>query len=214
MQKYRLLAANGILLLAAAGSAWGRHTESTILAPTGFLQELRLQFRGWSTSDIELSKVERDMLEPDATLVRRFKSDKGEMIELAVIAGHQKKTVHTPGFCLAGGGWEMLSQEQCTLALPTGEVPAAQMLIGKDGARMLATYFFTDGEQSTRNLLQFQWTQIQHRIRGKLPMGALVRIMTPVRRDPAKTQKLVAEFASAALPPVLGRIQKARVEVQ
>jgi len=55
------------------------------------------------------------MLDRIRLLVRRYGMAVGEkfaeVAELAIIAGHQKKSVHTPGFCLAGGGWETLWQK-------------------------------------------------------------------------------------------------------
>lgn len=217
MGKHRLLVLNGVLLLALAGGTWGRRSESATVARPDFLRPLKLPFRDWASKDQELSPAERSMLEPDAALVRQYQGGKGQFAELAVIAGHRKKTVHTPGFCMVGGGWEVLAQRNIEIKLPDrpqAKITATQALLTKDGRGLLATYFFTDGELATNSLVSFQGAQIVKRVRGESPLGAVVRILVAVDRDAGGAEKLAAEFAQATLPRVLGSLADARLPVR
>src|SRR5436309_3176064 len=110
MTRWRLLILNSLLLLTLLGSQLGRRVESASLAHSDFLRALPLPFRNWKTADTLLAQSDLDLLEPDATLMRQYKSSDGQWAELAIIAGHRKKSIHTPGFCMAGGGWEILTQ--------------------------------------------------------------------------------------------------------
>jgi EpsI family protein len=207
--KTRLWILNSLLLLALGGAAWGRRADDLTLTRKDFLRPLGLPYRVCTTKDIELGEDEQEMLEPDAALVRQYSLGGKIQAELAVIAGHQKRTVHTPGFCLAGGGWEVVSKQKVRLDLGTQVVPAQQDMLVKDQVGMLVTYFFTDGSFCTESLPRYQWLQLGKRLRGSFPLGALVRIRVPVTRDPAAMTSNTEQFAQAVVPPVLRALREA-----
>ena len=66
--RYRLLAVNGILLLAAAGSHWGRQIEAAGLPQADLLQRPGIAFRDWKATDKELTKerAEREKWKQEA----------------------------------------------------------------------------------------------------------------------------------------------------
>jgi EpsI family protein len=212
--RYRFLAVNGILVLAAAGSHWGRQIEAAGLPQADLFQQAGVRFRDWKATDKDLTKDERDLLQPDAVLIRRFTSAQGPAAELAVVAGHRKQTIHTPGFCMAGGGWEVVSQKPCRLNLPNGEVTATRAVMIRQGARIVVTFFFTDGSYSTPNLVRFQGAQLVKRLQSQVPLGALVRVMVPVNKDVAGAEKLSDEFARQVVPPVMKSLREAKLEVK
>ena len=214
MLRCRLWILNSVLLLTLLGSLWGRRIESATLPRADFLRQLNLSFRDWTPTDAALTAGEQQLLEPDAVLVRRYQSRTGDSAELAVIAGHRKKSVHTPGFCMAGGGWETLWQQETLVALPDRNVVATQALMSRERQQILVTYFFTDGEYCTRNLVQFQGVQMLKRFHAQVPLGALVRLIVPVRTDEDAARTLQAEFARTLLPPVLQSLRQARLEVK
>jgi len=207
--KNRLLILNSVLVLAVAGAAWGRRADSVQLRSADFLAPLKLPFRSYTTTETALTKTELDMLEPDSTLVRQYAEGKALKAELAVIAGHKKRTVHTPGFCLAGGGWETVRQGTAKYVLAGREVEAQQEIIVKDGHGMLVTYFFTDGNFCTRSLPRYQWLQLVKRLKGGFPLGALVRIRVPVTSHGPEAVNTTEEFAKAVVPPVIEALRQA-----
>ena len=85
------------LLLTVLGSYWGRHLENVPTSQTDFLHGLSLPFRNLKTAEMSISAQERALLQPDSVLIRRYGSDAALFdVELAVIAGHHKRSVHTP----------------------------------------------------------------------------------------------------------------------
>ena len=219
LMRRRLWVLNAALGLALAGSAWGSRTANLSVARTDFLRPLPLPFRDWKTSDLPISDREKELLRPDAVLVRRYTPRAGgpvatPYVELAVVAGHRKQTVHTPAFCMAGGGWETVSGGEAEL--PSGAagaepVHAVQTLMARGHAQLLATYYFTDGEFSTRSLVQYQGLQVLKRFRSEPPLGALVRITVPVGEGGADAaRKTTEEFARTVLPDVMRTLREAR----
>ena len=207
MTRYRLLILNALLLLTLLGSHLGRRIESASFAHADFLRDLKLPFRNWKSTEQTLTAGELKLLEPDATLIRRYQAPSHAWAQLAVIAGHRKKSVHTPGFCMAGGGWDTLTQQECTLSLSDRSIQATRALMSKDGNQLLVTYFFTDGAYCTNNLVQFQGVQMLKRFRAEVPLGALVRVIIPVVADQAEAEKTSDDFVQAMLPGTLDALR-------
>lgn len=207
--RFRLLIFNAVLLFALLGSTGGYRTGSPKVIASDSLSRAALPFRGWTASELHLTKAEQEMLRPDAVLLRRYTAPSGETVDLAVIAGHRKQTVHTPAFCMAGGGWETLSEAEWQTAAGKNDLKGTRSVMGQQGQELVATYFFTDGASSTRSLVRFQGTQLLQRLRGQTPLGALVRITVPVARDRDAAEKLSDEFAEAVFPDVLRNLRSA-----
>jgi EpsI family protein len=142
----RLLILNTMLLLALLGSHWGRRLDSATIAQKDVLQRLPLPFRDWKSSDATITKSDWEALEPDAALMRNYTSSQNQLVELTIVMGHRKRTVHTPTLCMSGGGWEILSQHYLDLPVPGKQVHAVRQLMTRKGSLLLMTYFFTDGE--------------------------------------------------------------------
>ena len=214
LHRRRFLWPSLILLLALAGSAWARRIESAKLDDPTFLTRLNPQFAGWKHEDVDLSPDEMTMLEPDAYLIRRFTSKDGEVVELAIVAGHKKRTVHTPGFCMAGGGWETLRQSQPSLSVDGRQIEATQLLQSRQGNHILTTYYFTDGDFATNNLMRFQGTQLLKRFQASVPLGAMVRILAPVVTKPERAEALTNRVAAEVLPEVMAGLRARRLRTQ
>ena len=215
MFRFRLLIVNAVLLFALAGTYWGRNIESAAVSRIRFLGNIRAPFRGWHSLDIPLSPAERELLEPDDVLIRRYQATGPDpsFAEIAVIAGHRKKSVHSPGFCMAGGGWEVLSQKDCNLKIGGRQIPVVRAVIVNDGRQLMATYFYTDGYYTTNSLPRFVGVQFLKRIRRTVPVGALVRLVVPMQRTPREAEETTAAFAEATLPCVLNALQNTHLDI-
>jgi EpsI family protein len=115
---------------------------------------------------------------------------------------------------MVGGGWEITSQEAHTLSLPHRKVEATRSVMTNKGQQLVATYFFTDGEFATRNILEFQGSQLLKRFQREVPIGALVRVIVPVQRTQADAEKLSDEFAQATVPSVLAALRSVHLEAR
>lgn len=209
LRRARMPLALAALTVAVAGSAYARRADGGDGVRADFLAEMPLPYHDWKEEKLGLTAGERSMLQPDAQLLRRYRSPAAGTIEIAVIAGHRKKTVHTPDFCLVGGGWETLSQRDVVLTAGDSSVPAVQALLLRDGERMMATYFFTDGESSFRSLPQFQIRQIVKRLQGRTSLGAMVRILSSASQGEGDVAKRSDDFARTTLPAVFAALKHA-----
>jgi EpsI family protein len=211
--KYRLLLINLVLGLTVMGAWWGRSTEAADVPRTELLKHMSVPFRDWQPEDILLSPDEVELLQPDDAVVRRYYArDRSNFAEIAVIAGHRKRTVHTPGFCMAGSGWETILQRPANLNLPTGAIPVTRMISTKERQRILTTYLFTDGDFVTNSLPRFMLAQVTKRLRGRIPIGAMVRVVVPVTTDDQDAEKLTVEFAAAVFPHVFRTLKTLQVK--
>lgn len=211
MFRYRLVILNSVLLLALVAAQWGRRTEGATLTHADFLRGLAMPFKNWRATDGDLKPDEKVILQPDAALVRHYQDQKGDWADLAVIAGHRKRSVHTPAYCMVGGGWDILWQQPAVLTVASRQVPAMRMLMGQSGHEILVTYFFSDGDFCTRSILQYQATTLWKRLTSGPRIGALVRLIVPVGPDEGAALKETDEFAGATIPPVLGALRRAEL---
>jgi hypothetical protein len=70
----------------------------------------------------ELDDLSKQMLTPDAYIVRNYANAAGYPVNVLVIYGHQKNTFHSPGYCLPGGGWAIQKKdvERLSMVAPDG----------------------------------------------------------------------------------------------
>jgi EpsI family protein len=209
--RYRLLCANLVVLIAVFGVFWGREIENAPLPADDFLARLEWRFRNWRNSRLPVSPSEAALLQADSIRMERFAEKNGNWIEMTVIAGHRKQSIHTPAYCLRGDGWEVVAEETVTLPVAGHEVQAVRARISKGSEELLATYFFTDGTLCTPSLMRFQTMQMVRRLGTHPPLGALVRILTPVRGSRDAAASLTDELAKAVLPATLSTLNQKRV---
>lgn len=208
LARMRVPLATAAVALALMCGAIARRAEGEDTSRRDTLARMALPYQGWTEQDLPLTAGEQELLESDTHLLRRYRSPGGEIVELAVIAGHRKRTVHSPDACLAGGGWETISQRDVLLTAAGRQVPAIRASLTREGARMAATYFFTDGAFSTRSLPQLQFRQILSRLRGQRPFGAMVRILTSDGDDTPGSEWRANDFARTTLPAVFDALAK------
>ena len=209
-----LAALNFILLLTLAGSIVGAHLESAPAAVPNFLRGLALPYPGWRQAEVPLAAGDIAALQPDSLLMRRWTNPQGDWTELTVIAGHRKRALHTPAYCLRGGGWEPLAENNVALALPSGPVPATSLTMMQGDQRILVTYFFSDGAACAPEAARFQTAQLWRRLQPgshRPSIAALIRIVMPLRGEDAQSaltaQAQTQAFARATLPAILNRLR-------
>jgi len=196
------------LLLAARTAAAKRPAERG--SEPDFFQNTSLAYRDWQVKERDLDASERAQLAPDSVLVRQFESADGAQIELSTIAGRKRSTLHSPGSCLVGCGWERLDESEHAVILGDGQVRMTRALMGLGSRQLLVTYFFTDGARSAPTLLGFQAAGLWQQFRSRSRMQAVVRIVAPVRSSLAETQALSDDFLLQVVPKVLKSIRQAQ----
>ena len=222
LKRYRFIIVNVLLLMCLAGSMYGRSIESAKVKETKFLSNLDLSFRDWIIGPDGMKADELPLLEPDDHYIHEYSSPQGPRhgyVQLAVIAGHRKKTVHTPGFCMVGGGWDVVTAQNGTLEVDGKTIPISRSVMSneKQGGSIVVTFFFTDGTYNTPSLVRYQMNQLKKRFTSRdIPLGALVRMITPAGSGSAAELKmadgLIKEFANATMPKVLKAMRETKLE--
>lgn len=211
LARHRLLCANVVALIALFGVFWGRQIENSNVPTDDFLARLDWHFRDWQGSRLAIPPSEAELLQADSIRMERFTARNGSWIEMTVIAGHRKQSIHTPAYCLRGDGWEVVAEETITLPVQGQDVQAVRARIAKGSEEMLATYFFTDGTLCTPSLMRFQTMQMVRRLGSHPPLGALVRILTPVNGSRESAAALTDELAKSTLPATLTALNQHRL---
>ena len=175
-----------------------------------FLQGLAVPAAERQVTEQALTPVEVATLKPDSALVREYRRPTEPPVQLLVVAGSRPESVHSPRSCLAGGGWERLTDDVVNLPLAQGKLATNRTLLSQGRDQLLVTYFFTDGHYSTPHLASFQAYSLLQRLRARVPLHALVRVAVPVAGDARAAARLSDEFAQSALPAVLQRLREAQ----
>jgi EpsI family protein len=202
-----------VLVLTLLGSRRAGQGERVASVPTDNQSAHEKPFHfhdDWAELDLDLMPREVELIQPESTLMRRYESPNGgESVELTVIAGRHKKSVHTPGYCLPGNGWEVVQQQSRRMSLPDGQIPVTQAVMGNDaGQRMLVTYYFTDGRFATNNIGVYQFKQLAKRFKRQSSLCAMVRVVVPVHTDLDAARALNDEFSTAAFPRVMNALRE------
>lgn len=198
-----------VLLLALGGREWGLRAQTATLSSRDFLRGVEIPFQDWTTEELNLSRLEREDLQPESVLIRRYTAPDGRTLDLSVIAGRRKSTIHSPGSCFVGCGWERLLESRHTLQVDGREIPTTRALLLFSGKKILLTFLFTDGDYTTSSLMPFQGVQLAKRLLPDVPMQAVLRITTPVEGDTAAEEALSDAFLRHTLPPLMHELRTA-----
>ncbi|MBW3622871.1 MAG: exosortase-associated EpsI family protein [Armatimonadetes bacterium] len=90
------------------------------------------------------------------------------------------------------------------------EFPAREQAVMVNPSRqhLLVNYFFTDGNFSTDSIVRYQMHHLLKRLKREPSMGALVRVIVPIRADVGEAEAVSQEFSRLAYPRVLESLQK------
>lgn len=174
-----------------------------------FLASLPIEYQGSPYDAVNLNSEDLSLLHPDAYTIRNYRLTNGDQVQLAVIAGRDKQSLHTPTFCMIGSGWDLLVQRRAVIAIAASRIPVVESVFIGSGDRehvttkLLMTYFFTDGFDNEVDLLRFQWRQIINRFHGDRRIAAMVRITVPFSGSESEAQARTVDFARSVVPPVL-----------
>lgn len=168
-------------------------------------------------TDYDLDDFSLSQLEPDEYLWRRYTQpfvwqDKTYDIPLdfMVVYGHKKSTFHSPGFCLPGGGWQIVAKSDIPLDSHGLPMPmnlfAIQRSIEGQQARQVVVYSFVQGDRATPNLIVHNMNLLRARILHERPTGALVRVVVPVVTSESEATERATEFIKAIYPDLRQRI--------
>jgi EpsI family protein len=167
------------------------------------LSALPMAVSGWTATDTgPLDRQSQEMLHPDAYLGRVYTRADGYPIDVTVVFGHAKETFHSPGFCLLGGGWNIIRKGRRTMTLGAGNarVEANQFSLQRREERSVVLYWYASKEETTPSWLQLQYRLLRNRLTGRSPAGALVRVTAPVGESDEKAAAAGEELIGKLYP--------------
>jgi exosortase D (VPLPA-CTERM-specific) len=115
--------------------------------------------------------------------------------------------VHSPQVCIPGGGWEIESVEQRTIALSDGgssrPLPLQRLIIRRGNDRAMVYYWFVEAGQPIADETAAKLKLLANAILENRRDGALVRFMAPIEgKDDAAADGLITQFI-ATIDPTL-----------
>ncbi|MCS6830171.1 MAG: EpsI family protein [Armatimonadota bacterium] len=155
----------------------------------------------------DLDDLSKQMLTPDAYIVRNYANAAGYPVNVLVIYGHRKNTFHSPGYCLPGGGWAIQKKEveRVPMVAPDGRQYEAEMnrfLLQKNEQKQVVLYCFIEGGRVTPSIFRHNWYLLQDRLLHRPAMGALLRIIVPVADNEERASEIARSFARELVPIV------------
>jgi EpsI family protein len=184
-------------------------TDAGFLKGQADLSLVPTAFDGWRSTEHMLDDVSLDLLEPDGVLWRTYTDPEGLPLDFLVVYGHQKKTFHSPGFCLPGGGWEVAEKRRLALEIPglsEQEMDANLFRIQNQGRNQIVIYWFAHGSTTTPSLFKHNLNLLFSRVFHRRATGALVRVLAPVITTEDDAVRRAIQLLSGVYPEVSRQI--------
>lgn len=194
------------LLLATAGLVAVSRVEAGGGAPTApDFSTVPMQMGEWEGEDRgPLDETSQEILQPDAYMGRIYANADGYPVDVSVVFGHQKETFHSPGFCLLGGGWNIIRKTQRAVDCDADgqAVLANEFLLQREGEQRVVLYWYVSRGETTPSWVVLQYRLLRNRVLKRPRGGALVRVTAPVGGS-AEVAEQIAEDLMRELYPGL-----------
>lgn len=203
-----------LLATAAAVHAGRRAPGPESIAPAD-LAAIPLRAGDWVGEDAgELDEFILEQLRPEAHLLRDYRGPDGRTIALAVVFGREKQTFHSPGFCLLGGGWNIMGKLTRSVEMGAGlpAVEANEFHLQRGDQRAVVLYFYASGEGTTPSWVTFQYRLLRNRLLGRPACGALVRLVAPAADSEEEAGTAAADLLRQLYPGLREALRAAYVE--
>jgi len=198
--KPHLLLTIAILSATLGASAWVEHRSPEVLARP--LDSISPQIDGW-TSNGNYTFKDTIVASLDATsyLARTYRRGPDQLDMFTAFYAQQKagESMHSPKYCLPGGGWEFSDFRTVQLPSETGAVSINQATIQKPGSRALMFYWYQSRSRVVASEYQSKYFLVWDGLVHANPGGAIVRVLLPDRPG-AQTDGLA--FAAGLLKEV------------
>ena len=171
-----------LLLLSAtlAASLWADRREPSPLAAP--LDSISSQIAGWtSAGNMTLKDRIAASLAATSYLSRTYRKGQAQLDMFTAFYAQQRAgdTMHSPKYCLPGGGWEFADMRTINLELPGPKVTVNRAVIQRGGERQLMLYWYQSPTRIVaseyQNKFFLVWDGLVHGNQG----GSIVRVMLP-----------------------------------
>jgi EpsI family protein len=189
-----------LLLLSAtlAASVWADRREPSSLASP--LDSIAVQLAGWTAAgDATLKDTIAASLAATSYLSRTYRKGHTQLDMFAAFYAQQRAgdTMHSPKYCLPGGGWEFVDIRAITLDQPGPKITINRAVIQRGGERQFMLYWYQSPTRIVaseyQNKFFLVWDGLVHGNQG----GSIVRIMLT---DGPGAEAEATNFAAKLIP--------------
>ncbi len=232
MNRPRLLLAVAALFIMGAGAGWLGHlrTNQRLGQPgvrwapeEGRLRgriDLPEQVAGFTSTNVEPSQLERDVLPADTSLARRLYRSADGTVEIllgVVLMGTDRTSIHKPEYCLTSQGWQIVGAETVSMTvdqphrytLPVRQFTTSRLARTPDGRQfkwsgVYLFWFVADGRLTASHWGRVGWLTWDLLRSGVLPRWAYISAFVTC---PPGRERQAAEQARAFLQQVVPQFQ-------
>ncbi len=183
------------LLAGAAWLLWAGERPAAGAADTA--PPVPEQLGSWHGALLPTDARAVEILETDDVTLMEYRTGQEPPLWFARVAGFGKRAAyHPPELCYVGSHFEVLERGPVTVEANGTPRRVMRLVIGQDGQRSEAWYWFTAGDRVTPNYYQQQAWLVLGAMRGRTMSGTLVRISTPLD-DATASHARLASFLAA-----------------
>lgn len=177
------------------------------------------QISGFESKLIPVEKVEYDTLPKDTTYGRRLyrSADGFEIVNMVVLMGADRTSIHKPQYCLEGTGWRIDSSEQIVIPMnkpvpfnmPATKLMLSGYLVDNQGQKQLRRgifiYWFVANDKITAEHKSRMWSVAKHRLlTGEIQRWAyIIYFSTCNPGEESATFERMINFIRESLPQYL-----------
>lgn len=156
----------------------------------------------WSSVDVPLDKRVYELLETKNLIMRDYKNQKGEAVNLYIIYSQDdRKVSHPPEICLQGDGGTVVEK---SLLNVSSKIKATKLVLEKKNSREIAVYWYKAGKEYTNDYISQQIKISLDRLWGKRTSLALIRVIAVIENnDDKQTLAKILSFCSLIEPLLL-----------
>ena len=151
----------------------------------------------WVGKPVPLERKVYDILETADVAALEYTRGTEEPIWFAQVAGFGNRAAfHPPELCFVGSHFEVLERGPVTVMVQGRPHHLMRLVIGQEGRRYEAWYWFTANGRVTPNYYQQQWWLVMDSLKGRAASGTLMRLSTPIDSPEASHRRLMSFLTS------------------
>ena len=193
-----------ILLIAAAGlTTLFSHSER--IKPNRPFSQFPLEIGPWRGATSQMDEEVYNILGVEDYIMANFSNGKGLGVNLYV-GFYQSQSkgdlIHSPKNCMPGAGWNIVQSAVIPIELPKSDktIKIARLLLNKDGQKQVVYYWFQSrGRIISSEYMQKIWLVLDSITKSRTD-GSFVRLIAPVIKNEADTERLLTQFADDIYP--------------
>ena len=152
----------------------------------------------WSGKRLPVVDRAVQILETDEVALMEYRRGQESPVWLAHVAGFGNRAAfHPPELCYVGSHFEVLERGPITVRVNGRSRRLMRLVIGQDGQRYEAWYWFTAADRMTPSYYQQQAWLVLDTIRRRPASGTLVRISTPISDGDERSHERLLAFVNA-----------------